>query len=64
MTKKCSKIKWKAKIVNINNVSYAYNKTNNGVYNLQSYYDGAPVQVGEIKTNKNTNKTYYEPFIK
>ena len=57
-------VKWKAKIVNINNVSYAYNKTNNGVYNLQSYYDGAPVQVGEIKTNKNTNKTYYEPFIK
>ena len=56
-------IKWKAKEITINGIKYAFNKTNNGVYKLQSYYDGAPVQVGEIKFNK--DKTYkYEPFAK
>ena len=56
-------IKWKAKVITINGIKYAFNKSNNGVYKLQSYYDGAPVQVGEIKFNK--DKTYkYEPFAK
>lgn len=56
-------IKWKAKVITINGIKYAFNKSNNGVYKLQSYYDGAPVQVGEIKFNK--DKTFkYEPFAK
>ena len=56
-------VKWKAKIITINGIQYAFNKSNNGVYKLQSYNDGTAVQVGEIIFKK--DKSYkYIPFAK
>ena len=60
-------VKWKAKVININGIKHAFNKGNNGVYKLQSYLDGAPVQVGVIEFNKDKSfkfKPFADDYVK
>ena len=55
------KIKWKAIEVTLTNgVTYAYNKTNGILYDLDSYTNGNPIPIGSLKITKVGNKETYE----
>ena len=55
------KITWKAINVTLTNgVTYAYNKTNGMLYDLDSYNNGNPIPTGSLKITKIGKKQTYE----
>ena len=57
-------ITWKAKKIDIEGISYAYNKETNELFDLDSYNDGNIVKVGDLEiSGKGKDATFKIIFI-
>ena len=55
-------VKWKAKLVEINGIEYAFNEDTLELYDLDSYKINNPILVGKLK--KQGSKYQFEPLNK